>query len=227
MSEEQIIERDSAKLTALALVSQARDLIVVNQETLTIANDRLIAIKTLRRNFDNEFNPGISRAHELHKSLVAQKKKWTDKLDEAEQELKPKITAYIVERDRIRLEAERTAERARLQVEKEAQDAADLATSLIKNGKAAEADDIIDSAYAKVREIQADTPFVPDKPIANGISVRETWDFEIMDATIIPRTFLIPDLTMIRRYGQNMKHQATVPGIRFFSVKSIASRIGR
>jgi vacuolar-type H+-ATPase subunit H len=212
---------------ALVVLDKSRAIQVFGQPSLTAANDYLLGIKELRRKFDNEFDPGIKQAFAHHRYLTAQKKRWTDPLDEAERTVKPKITAYLVEQDNIRLEAERAAERARRQVAKEAEDAADAATKLINEGKAGEADALIDEATAKIRDINADTPFVPDKPIANGTTLRETWDYEIVDAALIPRTFLVPDLTMIRRYGQNMKHQADVPGIRFFSVKSIASRVGR
>lgn len=212
---------------ALVVLDKSRAIQVFDQPSLTAANDYLLGIKELRRKFDNEFDPGIKQAFAHHRYLTAQKKRWTDPLDEAERTVKPKITAYLVEQDNIRLEAERAAERARRQVAKEAEDAADAATKLINEGKAGEADALIDEATAKIRDINADTPFVPDKPIANGTTLRETWDYEIVDAALIPRTFLVPDLTMIRRYGQNMKHQADVPGIRFFSVKSIASRVGR
>jgi vacuolar-type H+-ATPase subunit H len=214
--------------TALAIITEkVQALVVVDQNSLTVAHDLLLSIKSLRCRFDEEFDKGITEAYAHHKTLVAQKKKWTAPLDEYERLIKPRITAYLVEQDNIRLEAERAAERTRLAVEKEAEDAADVATELIKEGKAGEAEEIIDMAHEKIRDIQADTPFVPEKPAAPGVSLRETWDFEITDTALIPRTFLIPDLTMIRRYGQNMKHQANIPGIQFFAVKSIATRNGR
>lgn len=214
--------------TALAVINeQTTALAVVDQPSLTRANDLLLSIKALRRQFDDEFNPGIAEAFSHHRTLTAQKKKWTDPLDAAERAIKPKITEYLVEQDRIRFEAERAAQRAKEAAAKEAQEAADKASALIKQGESAEAEKVVAEAAAKIEDIKADTPFVPDKPVANGTTLRETWDYEITDALLIPRTFLVPDLTMIRRYGQNMKHQANVPGIRFFPVKSIASRVGR
>jgi hypothetical protein len=218
-------ENEQKALTVIRAGSTSIE--VRDQTSLTAANGLLLDVKALRRRFDDEFDPAIARWHAGHKAAVAQKKKFTDPLDEAERIIKPRITAYLVEQDNIRLEAERAAERARLQVEKEAQVASDAATELIKQGDTAKADAVIDEAYAKIRDINADTPFVPEKPSAPGVSMRETWDYEVVDALLIPRTFLVPDLTMIRRYGQNMKHQANIPGIRFFAVKSIAARNGR
>ena len=214
--------------TALAVIKEEMGaLAVIDQPSLTRANDLLINIKGLRRRFDEEFDHGIKEAFTHHRTLVAQKKKWTDPLDEAERAIKPKITAYLVEQDRIRLEAERAAERSRLQAKKEAEDASDIAAALIKDGKAAEAEQIVDLALEKVQEIEAETPFVPDKPIANGTMLRETWDFEVEDELLVPREFLTPDAKKIRGYVTAMKRDGKIPGIRIFSVKSVASRIAR
>lgn len=214
--------------TALAVIKeQLGDLIVIDQGSLTQANTLLIDIKSLRKRFDEEFDPGIKEAFAHHRTLVAQKKKWTDPLDEAERAIKPKIAGYLVEQDRIRLEAERAAERARIQAEKEANEAADIAVALIREGKADEAKDIVELAKEKVLDIEAEAPFIPDKPVANGTTLRETWEFEIEDESLIPRQFLMPDMKKIRGHVTNMKRDGKIPGIRIFSVKSVAARINK
>lgn len=214
--------------TALAVIhEQMSALAVTDQDSLTRANTLLIDIKTLRKRFDEEFDPGIKEAFAHHRTLVAQKKKFTDPLDEAERQIKPKITGYLVEQDRIRLDAERAAERARLQAQKEAEDASDIAVSLIREGKAEEAKEIVELAKEKIQDIEAEAPFVPDKPVANGTTLRETWEFEIEDESLIPRQFLTPDMKKIRGYVTNMKRDGNIPGIRIFSVKSVAAKITR
>jgi hypothetical protein len=214
--------------TALAVIKEEMGaLVIVDQPSLTHANDLLINIKALRRKFDDEFEPGIKEAFAHHRTLVAQKKKWTDPLDEAERAIKPKITAYLVEQDRIRLEAERAAERSRLQAQKEAEDASDIAAALIKDGKAVEAEQIVDLALEKVQEIEADTPFVPEKPVANGTMLRETWHFEVENEALVPREFMTPDTKKIQGYVTAMKRDGKIPGVRIFSQVSIASRIAR
>lgn len=217
--------------TALAVIKEEMgSLVIVDQPSLTHANDLLLNIKALRRKFDEEFEPGIKEAFAHHRTLVDQKKKWTDPLDEAERAIKPKIAAYLVEQDRIRLEAERAAERSRLQAQKEAEDASDIAASLIKEGKAVEAEQIVELAQEKVQEIESDTPFVPEKPVAKGTMLRETWDFEIEDEALLKKEapeFTMPDVVRIRKHVQNMKRDAKIPGVRIFSTKSVATRIGR
>lgn len=214
--------------TALAIIKEELGgLVVIDQPSLTRANDLLLNIKALRRKFDDEFDPGIKEAFAHHRTLVAQKKKWTDPLDEAERAIKPKIADYLDEQDRIRLEAERAAERSRLQAQKEAEDASDIAAALIKEGKAGEAEQIVDLAQEKVQEIEADTPFVPDKPVANGTMLRETWHFEIENEALVPREFMMPDPKKIQGYVTAMKRDGKIPGVRIFSKKSVTTRIGR
>jgi hypothetical protein len=214
--------------TALAVINeQMSALAVIDQDSLTRANGLLLDIKTLRRRFDDEFDKGIKEAHEHHKTLVAQKKKFTDPLDEAERQIKPKIAGYLDEQDRIRFEAQRAAARARIQATKEAEEAADIAFSLVKEGKAEEAKEIVALAHEKIQDIEAETPFVPDKPAANGTTLRTTWDFQVEDESLIPREFLTPDLKKIRGYVTAMKDNGKIPGISIFAVKSVASRITR
>ena len=212
---------------ALTVIRAGMGIEVYSQTSLDAANGLLLDVKALRRKFDTEFDAGIAQAFQHHRYLVAQKRRWTDPLDEAEKILKPKITAYLVEQDRIRLEAERAAERARLKIEKEAADASDVAAELIKEGKSAEAEQVVDMALEKVQEIEAETPFVPSKPIANGTTLRETWNFEIENEELIPRQFLTPDLKKIRGYVQNMKRDARIAGVRIFPVKSVSASVGK
>ena len=109
--------------------------------------------------------------------------------------------------------------------EKEAEDAADVASALIDEGKIEEANQVVEMQTERIETIKAAAPIVPEKPIAQGASLREVWDFEITNMDLIPRKFMVPDLTMIRRYCQNLKHQAEIPGVRIFSKKTISSRI--
>jgi hypothetical protein len=222
----EVFEDERQPTEALAILDKVLAIAVVDQASLTVANGYLLEAKAWLRHCDDEFDKGISEAFAHHRTLVAQKKKWTAPALEVESVAKPKIASYFEEQDRLRREAERAAEQARLAAEKEAEDAADIATDLIKEGKNGEAGQIVDMAMENIERLRAAAPAVPPKPIAAGVSLRETWEFEVVNEALIPRKFLVPDLTMIRRYGQNMKHQAEIPGIRFYSKKSVASRIG-
>ena len=121
----EVYEDEQQPTAALAIRDEAKALAVIDQPTLTAANNALLEVKALRRRFDDEFNAGIAQAYEHHRYLVSQKRRWTDPLDEAERMLKPKIAGYLAEQDRIRFAAERAAQLAKEAAAKEAEDAAD------------------------------------------------------------------------------------------------------
>jgi hypothetical protein len=92
-----------------ALVDQAAALTITGQASLTIANDFSIAIKRLRKEIDDTFDPIIEAAHIAHKVALDKKRKHVEPVNAAEREVKGKIGAYLTEQDRIRREAERKA----------------------------------------------------------------------------------------------------------------------
>lgn len=64
-----------------------------------------------------------------------------------------------------------------------------------------------------------------EAPKIAGQSVREVWEFQIEDASLIPREYLMPDVVKIRRYVAAMKADAKVAGVRIYSEKRIASGV--
>jgi hypothetical protein len=52
----------------------------------------------------------------------------------------------------------------------------------------------------------------------------EDWGFEIVDAAQLPAPYWIPNLEAIQAIAKSQKHQASVPGVRFFSTKRLAIR---
>lgn len=229
------IERIEKEPTeALAVLVKVKAIAVIDQASLTIVNEYLREAKAWLKKCDEEFDEGIAEANVHHKNLVAQKNKWTAPAKEVEAVAKPKIRDYLVEQDRIRLDAERAVQRAKEVAAKEAQDAADVAIDLIKEGKAQEADEVIEMVSAKIMDIQADAPFVPSKPVAKGTSLvkRWTWDRDNIDINKMAadpeaRKFLKVDEAKVTRHVQNFKWDARIEGIHIYSVDDVASRSGK
>jgi hypothetical protein len=218
-------EQAAVKLAALSLVVRARELEVVDQTSLTEATERLLHIKDIRRRLDAEFDPGIQRAHALHKALVAQKKKWTGTLDEAEAELRPKVAHYLEVEDRRRLEAEREAQLAKERAAREAENSVDKAHQMLQDGLLDEAAAVRSGVADKAASaISAAEAAIPPKPVAPGTYLRDEWNFEIENEELIPRAFLIPNEKRIRNFIAAMKEQAVIPGVRIFRKKNISVR---
>jgi len=211
---------------ALALSNDVNSLKVFDQPSLSRAHDVLVAAKSFLRALDEEFDPLIKEAHDHHKNLLAKKRKFAEPAQRDLSKLNEMITDYMVEQDRIRFEAEQASERAKVAAAKLAEKASNEAFELAKNGEISEAEALVSKASEEVQAIQEAAPPVPEKPIADGSYLRETWDFAIENEELIPRKYLVPDLVKIRRYGQNMKHQAVIPGVRFFTKKSLSTKIG-
>jgi hypothetical protein len=59
-------------------------------------------------------------------------------------------------------------------------------------------------------------------PVQEGISTRVTFDAEIVDESLIPREYLVPDFTKIRAVVRASKGTAVIPGVRAVERTSVA-----
>jgi hypothetical protein len=213
---------------------RAVEIQVTDQQTLTAANDFLLAAKGLQKEVNATFDPLIKAANDSHVAALAAKNKFIIPLDKAEKAVKTKITAYLCEQDRLRREAEAKArqaewERQRAEAEKKRleEEAMRKALEAEAKGETKEAEQIIEQAARVEQEIPIVpvVPFViPEQPKVEGLSMREDWDFEIVDVKAIPREYLVPNEVMIRKVVKVMKSQANIPGIRVFSKQILSAR---
>lgn len=213
-----------ARTQALAIPDQARAIVVRDQATLDAANEFLHVIDALQGKINDSFNPQISQAHKLHKSLLAEKARLSDPLESAKRLVSHKASDFIDEQERARKEAERK----RLEAEEKARVIADKAVEkadkLGVSGKDKAAALVVNEAHEKVNEILGAAPEVPDKLDTSGLSIREDWKFSIVDASLIPREWLIPDEKKIGRIVRACKEQTDIPGIRVYCEKGVATR---
>lgn len=190
---------------ALAIPERALALVVTDQATLDTAKEFLQTVDILRTRIDESFDPQIAQAHKLHKSLLAEKKKFTDPLDGAKMLVSRKAADYIAEQERIRNEAERK----RLEAEAKAREIADKAVEKAKKldagGKSEAATAAVNGAYEKVQTIMEAAPEIPVEVDTKGLTVREDWKFYIVDVSLIPREYLMPDEKKIGRIVRAMK----------------------
>jgi len=76
------------------------------------ARDGIREIKRRRDVINDHCDSGIKQAHALHKQLVADKKRLTDELDEAERIIKRKVGDYQIECERLAREEQEKARKA-------------------------------------------------------------------------------------------------------------------
>lgn len=138
------------------------------------------------------------------------------RLDDAEDKAKRAMLDYDREQQRIADEQRRQAEeQARRDREFQQQRAARLA----EQGRREEAQQANEqAALVQAPVVQAATPQV------SGIAMREVWRFEVTDPALLPREFLIVDERKLRAHVELHKGATSIPGVRVFSEKQIASR---
>lgn len=223
-------ETEQSELGAM-IKCEAEMLCVEDAASYSAAGALFQRIKTVTKQVEALFREPKQKASEAHKAVVAAEKKLLVPLKEAEAIVEPKMIQWRRDQDRIREEQEKKArEELAARMEKErAEEAARLqreADELAAAGKVAAAEE----AQAAATEV-AETPvYVPpvvvqsEVPIVRGVSGRKTWDFEIVDATKIPREFLMVDEQKIRGVVRAMKGQTQIPGVRAFESESLAFR---
>lgn len=215
------------------------------------AGEQLKQVKAAMKRLD-DLRKGMTRPLDVAKKAIMDFfRAPEEKLVRAESGIKRAMIAYSDEQERIRREEQRKAEEAarkereRLEAvareaERKAREKADAerkaAEAAAAAGRAAEAAKLMAKAAAteeraavKAEEAAQQAsmvvaPIIQREPqkIA-GISNRETWRFEVLDASLVPREFLTVDEHKIRKYVAAMKGDAKIAGVRIYSEKILAS----
>lgn len=138
-----------------------------------------------------------------------------DRLAKAERSIKSEITRYTDEQRRLQQEEQRKADEAarkeRERIERQAARAEDKG----QTEKAAELTQRAETVVAPV--IVREPPKIP------GISMREVATFEIVDASQLPREYLMPDEKKIRAVVNVLKQETKIPGVVVRIEKQVAA----
>ena len=246
----EIAIREDLKKDANNAIANANAMEIKDNKSNEAATVYLKGIKTLQKEIEEELKPAIDKAYELHRTLTTQKKKFLDPLQVAEKTIKQKISKFLQDCERIRLELQRiTREKAEAEERKareakekqqrewEAKEKAkrEEAEKLEAEGKVEEARkarEVADKAAAKAeeREQQAEQTFVPT-PIVDskvekqeGVATKVNWKFEIINKSLIPRSYLKVDEVAIGQVVRALKRNTNIPGIRPYPESGISVR---
>ena len=216
---------------AITLASQAEGLVVRDQETANRASELILAGKEMIKRIRDYFAPLKRAADESKRKLLEAEKAELSKIEPVVEKLSASLTAWRLEQERKRREAEEAARRAELErkrLEEELLRKAEEARRLEEEKKRLEGEEAakkareelerkaLEEIAAKEAEIIPPPP-IPEKPKTEGLTLRENWTFEIVDESLIPREYLVPDPVKIRKMVQVMKDRTNIPGIRVFN----------
>jgi hypothetical protein len=201
---------------AQAIAQLAATFTVANAEQYAAAGDELKRVKAAQKRLD-EVRLGMTRPLDSAKRAVMDFfRRPTQLLDDAELGIKRAMVTWSDEQERIRREAQRKAEEA---ARKERERLEAQAAKAAAEGKVEKADTLAERA-ATVVPIVVPT----EAPRVSGTSMREDWKFEVVDAAQVPREYLAVDEKKLGAVVRALKADAAIPGVRVFSVRSIASR---
>ena len=208
--------------------AEASAIVIRDQDTLTRANAKTIAIKGLIKEIDDTFEP----IYKAQKATAALTKETWDRfrvpLDMDFKRIKKDVGDYQVEQDRLKREAEHRiwqAEQDKLKAEAEARRVAEEAlrkAALAEaKGNQDKADKILEKAAVQETKISekieaatvaASAP-IPEPVKASGFSYRTDWDIKLIDINAVPREYLMFDEVKARKVVRASKGAVKIEGV--------------
>lgn len=224
-------------------VQRAREIVISDDKSLQAAGEFLIEVKKILKEINITFDGAIGAAYKAHREIGAAKKRHADPLLFAEETVKVSIGRYTDEQERLRLAEEARLRREQEQRDREVREAkarADqaardeeearlkLAAELEDAGHQEEADAVLDAAPEPEPEPVVETLPVappPAPPVqAKGVATRRIWKHVTVDASLLPREFLMPDENKIKRQVSATQGDTKIPGVRVYSEAQVSAR---
>ena len=182
-------------------------------------------IKTVVNKVEVEFNgtpqsPGpVTLAYHTWKAAVLLREKVLGRYTQAEEIMKGKIGDYLQEQAEKRRQDEANA---LLEAKKrEEEERLAKAEKMAQNGDLAGADAILEAPINPVLTVPLATA---EPPRVKGISARLEWDFRIVDASKLPRKYLVADERAIRQVVKALGKECEIPGVAVFQKTIVGSR---
>ena len=228
-------ERARAEREGHGLVVEANGLKIADTASLEVAAKWLqLTLLPMKNRLKDLFRPRIQQAHELHRGLLNDEKRFLQPIESAERIVREKLRAYEEEQARLRRQAEEerrreqarleAAERERVRVENERLRREAEERRLAEAVAAEQAGDLDTAEKLVSAPVAAPTvverpvfvPPAPSPPKVSGLSYREEWTFEITDESQIPREYLVVDEAKIRAHVRSMREKSNIPGVHAF-----------
>ncbi|MBF0336927.1 MAG: hypothetical protein HQL05_03770 [Nitrospirae bacterium] len=196
---------------------QVDSLNITDMGSYEFAANVLKGVKGLINEVKCLFAPHKKKASEAHKGLVKDESERLTPLQEAEDIIKGKMTAYLKAEEEKRkvLQARLEAEAKKHQEEIRLQEAVALEAAGDTEGAIA----ILDAPGYTPAPL-----FVSNIPKVSGVSEREVWDFEVVDAKLVPDQYKTVNMTAIRGVVRSLKGATDIPGVKVFVEKQMAVR---
>lgn len=227
-----VLDKSGADRAGEIMAQIKRDGETVN-EMLDATVERFFGLHRALTGFRNRFRDPLKAAHTAIKQKVIA---WQE-LERQKAEAQQRALQAAAD-ERARVEREKAEAAARLQREKEAQAQREAEEARQKAARAKNAADrerfqkeaeqrqaeaTAAAARAEAKEDKAASVTAPvivvEAQKAAGIKSRTDWKFEIVDATKIPREYMMPDEKKIGAVVKATRGSIAIAGVRAYSVK--------
>jgi len=189
------VEEEKALTTQVTEIEQrASDFIIETDADYQDAADFGRMLKQKSAEVKEFFKPMKDNAHKAHKAICDRESAMLKPLTNAEKILKQSMTAYHMEQERKRREAEEAARRAAAaEAERKLKEAAEAEAA----GKQEEAEAAMNEAIL-MDEAKNTVTIAAPTPKANGASTKKDWVLKSVDISKIPHEDLIAIVSGIK-----------------------------
>lgn len=208
---------DASAITteATTTLEQVRALTVTDHESYTVAGERVTGLRALSKSIEAFFDPHVRRAHEAWKGLTAARKALIDPIETQVLRLGREMAHYAGEQERLaRVARDEAHARA---MEQELAAALAEAAGMEAVGLPDEAMAVVDGLLVGVPAAIA--PSAPAVPKVDGVSYRDEWRHEVINAKLVPREYLMVNDQAIAKVVAATQGAAEIPGVRVYTVK--------
>jgi hypothetical protein len=211
-----------------ALLRGAEQLTVDTDQEFQFYAEQMKAAAALVKKIENYHEDTRLQAHALWKSIVRL-------IDDSTAPLKRAIRLYeaaLIEYRRKQRELQEQQRRQLEEAERKKQEDIYVAAAadLEKQGDHVAAAQVLDAAIQAPISV---APTISDVPKVKGISFRQDWEFDIIDAAgnivedspLLPREYLMPNEQAIGKIVRALGAKTNIPGIRVKPKDGISKRV--
>jgi hypothetical protein len=210
---------------ALTLPEQACAIYITDQSSLDRAGELLRSVAALRQEITAHYKPLKEKAHAAHKAICEAEASMLAHPVRAEGILRPRVSAYLAEQERLRQEEER-----RLQAEEEErQRLASIAAAVEAEGQGASREEVDAIAYEEPVPVRVIAP--PTVQAPRGIAPRETWSAEVTSLRDLAKAVaegkitdaaILPNMVLLNNQARALKGELKIPGVRAVRTAGVA-----
>jgi hypothetical protein len=216
-------EKEQTATSDVPALCTKADVTISNQLEYEGASIVLKEIKSRYNELDTQRKKITKPLDDAKKEVMSLFKTPLELLEKAETKIKGLMISYTAEQERKAREDQRKLQEA---ADKETERQRKLVEAQIERAKASDKDDKVEQLEAKKETIAPiSVPTIaPQINTPSGVSYRDNWTAEVIDANLVPREYMVVNLQALNAVAKSTKGTLNIPGVKFVCTKVLASR---